>query len=149
MLLLPQACQEKLEGSLDSGSQAIIHTLWNKIDQLEKMLDPNFGKNNNTPASEAAVEDLLVGYMDKLKVAYEKMDELQQLKDYINSTEFQGLVRHEKTLAGVAGVHSQQEQEVGDISYQAQRLVKLYGQVTMQLSTQCVTWEEEVRKIEV
>lgn len=111
------------------------------------MLDPDFGKA--TPPSQAAIEDLLVSYVDKLKVVNEKVEELQQLKDYINSTEFQGLVRHEKRLAEVAGVHSQQEQAVGDISHQAQRLVKMYGEVILQLSAQCVTWEEEVAKIEV
>ena len=145
LYLTQQSCQEKLEGSLDSTHQASIHTLWNKIHTLEHLLDPAFVK---TQASQEAKEDLLVGYVAQLQAVTGKLEELQQLKDYVNTTEFQGLDMHEKKLAGVANVHSQQELVVEDISRQTQGLLKAYSDIILQLSAQCVTWGEQVAKLE-
>lgn len=141
-----QICQQKLEGSIDSGNQVTIHTLWNKIDTLEKFLDPSFSKTSSV--SQTAKEDLLLGYMGQVEAMSGHVDQLQRLKDYINTTEFQGLDAHEKTLAAVARTHSQQEQEVEEISRQARELMKAYNQITLQLSAQCIEWERELTQLE-
>ena len=142
----PQTCQQKLEGSIDSGNQVTIHTLWNKIDALEKFLDPSFGKTSLV--SQAAREELLLGYVGQLRAVSGQVDELQKLKDYINTTEFQGLDAHEKKLAAVSRTHCQQEQAVEEISCQARELLKTYNQITLQLSAQCIEWERELSQSE-
>ena len=76
------------------------------------------------------------------------MEELQQLKDYINTTEFQGLDSHEKKLAAIANVHCHHEQKIEEISHQARELLKVYNQIILQLSAQCVEWEEKLTQAE-
>lgn len=98
--------------------------------------------------SESAKEDLLIGYVGQVKAVSDQVQELQQLKDYVNTTEFQGLDAHEKKLALVADTHSQQEQEVEGISRQAQELMKAYNQIMLQLSAQCVQWRENLTQLE-
>ena len=76
------------------------------------------------------------------------VDDLHKLKDYINTTEFQGLDTHEKKLAAVSHKHSQQEQAVEEISHQARELMKAYNQITLQLSAQCIEWDRELSQLE-
>lgn len=147
LLSLSQNCEKKLEDSLHSSQQSSIHTLWNASSRLERLLDPAFVKNAQA-ASQSAKEDLLVGYTEQLKLMSGKAEELQQLKDYINSTEFQGLDSHESQLAVVANKHGQREREVEELSQQTQELVKAYSQLMLQLSAQCVEWGEQVAKLE-
>ncbi len=136
-----------MEDNLDSSNQATIHTLWNKIGTLEKLLDPSFQKNS--AATQSAREDLLLGYSAQLEATSEQVEKLHQLKDYVNTTEFQGLETHEKKLASVASMHNQQEQLVEeDISRQARELMKAYSQIMLQLSAQRVEWEEELSRLE-
>lgn len=135
-----------MEGSIDSGNQVTIHTLWNRIDILEKLLDPTF--NNTSQVSQSAKEDLLLGYVSQVEAASAQFDQLQILRDYINTTEFQGLDSHEKKLAAVSRTHSQQEQAVEEISHQARELMKAYNQITLQLSAQCIEWERELSQLQ-
>ena len=141
-----QTCQQKLESSIDSGNQATVHVLWNKVDTLEKLLDPSYMKTSRV--SREAKEDLLLGYVSQVEAVSGQVDELQQLKDYVSTTEFQGLDAHEKKLATVARVHSQQEQSVEDISRQARELMKAYNQITLQLSAQCIEWGSRLDQAE-
>lgn len=98
--------------------------------------------------SQAAKEELLLGYVGQIEAMSGHVDQLQRLKDYINTTEFQGLHTHEKTLAAVARTHSQQEEEVEAISRQARELMKAYNQITLQLSAQCIEWQQELAQLE-
>lgn len=139
-----QACQKKLEGSIDSSNQVTIHTLWNKIDALEKLLNPSFGKTSQV--TQGAKEDLLLGYVRQVETVSGPVEQLQRLKDYINTTEFQGLEAHEKELAAVSRTHSQQEQAVEEITRQARELMKAYNQITLQLSAQCIEWDKQLRQ---
>lgn len=112
-------------------------------------MDPNFVKNIRTGAAvPSAREDLLVSYVDQVKALGEQVEELQQLKDYVNTTEFQGLEAHEKRLATVANIHSQQEQKLEQMTEEAQRLVKVYNEIMLQLSAQCMEWGEELARRE-
>ena len=67
---------------------------------------------------------------------------MHQLKDYVNSTECQGLEAHEKRLARVAAVHLEQEARVEEIARQSQELMEGYRKLMLQLSAQCVQWDE-------
>lgn len=143
-----QAMQTKLADCLGSRNEANVHALWNKIDSLELVLHPNF-LQNATPAGAAqcsAKEDLLVGYVKQLEMVTNvaQVEELQQLKDYVNTTEFQGLESHEKQLAGVVGRHAEQERTVEELAGKVQALLKTYYQIMLQLSAQCVAWDEDL-----
>ena len=141
-----QSVQEKVESSLGSGDKATIHALWTKIKTLEQVLDPNFIKT--TQMTQSSKEDLLLGYTGQIKAVSQQVEELQQLKDYVNTTEFQGLDSQEKQLNGIANMHNQQELKIEEIFQQAQKLVKAYNQIILQLSAQCVEWGEKLSQLE-
>ena len=119
--------------------------MWNKIETLEQFLDPNF---IITMSSQSSKEDLLLGCMTQVEAVKEQGDELIRLKDYVNTTEFQGLEGHEKKLGVVASTHNQQERAMEEIARKAQELVKVYNQVLLQLSAECVEWGEQVARLE-
>ena len=68
--------------------------------------------------------------------------QVHQLKDYINSTECQGLETHEKKLATVSATHLEQEARVAELTQQTHALMDGYRRVMLQLSAQCVQWDE-------
>ena len=70
---------------------------------------------------------------------------MHQLKDYINSTECQGLEGHERNLARVAAKHLELEALVADLTRQSQALMEGYRKLMLQLSAQCVQWDESPR----
>ncbi len=123
-----------------------VHCLWNKVDSLERYLDPAFSKTS--AMSPAAREDLLLGYVGQIQAVIGQVDELLGLKDYVSTTEFQGLEAHEKKLAAVSQVHSQQEQAMADISHQARELMKAYNEITSQLSAQCIEWNHKLSQLQ-
>ena len=70
------------------------------------------------------------------------VDEIQSHKDYLNTTEFQGLDNHEKKLAAATRLHTQQEVQVETLSTQIRDLTHTYHRMILQLSAQCVEWNE-------
>ena len=114
------------------------------MEKLEQILKPNFLEE--TRSSQRAEENLLICYADQLgSVApSSQVEELQQLKDYVNSTEFQGLENHEKKLNKVTGRQGEQERELEKLTEEVQDLMKNYYQIMLQLSAQCVIWQEEL-----
>ena len=79
---------------------------------------------------------------------YFPVDEIQSHKDYLNSTEFQGLDNHEKKLAAATRVHTQQEMQVETLSTQIRDLAHTYHRIILQLSAQCIEWDELLSKQE-
>lgn len=117
------------------------------MDALEKFLDPAYNKSTSRLTQDAK-EDLLLGYTGKVEAVSRQVDQLQSLKDYVNTTEFQGLDAHERKLAAVAHTHGQQEQAVEEASCQARELMKTYNQIMLQLSAQCIEWDRELARLE-
>ena len=74
--------------------------------------------------------------------------QVHQLKDYINSTECQGLETHEKQLAKVAATHLEQEATVAALTQQTHSLMENYRKIMLQLSAQCVQWDETLQQHE-
>ena len=74
--------------------------------------------------------------------------QVHQLKDYINSTECQGLEGHERNLSRLAAVHVEQEARVAEITRQSHDLMEGYRKLMLQLSAQYVQWDESLRQYE-
>ena len=77
------------------------------------------------------------------------MPQVHQLKDYVNSTECQGLETHEKKLASVAATHLEQEVGVAKLTQQTHALMEDYRKLMLQLSAQCIQWDEALRQRKV
>lgn len=82
------------------------------------------------------------------RLTYSITLQVHQLKDYINSTECQGLEAHEKNLSRLAAVHLEQEDCVSEIAQQSRDLMESYRKLMLQLSAQCVQWDESLRQYE-
>jgi len=137
--------QQKLNslGKLGQGNVALA---WEKIPSLEKVLSPEY--ESYLKLSDDSRAELLIGYGVQLKPFCEKAEEIQRLKDYLNTTEFQGLDSHEKKLAVVANLHVQQKQQVQALRHQTEEVMRAYNRLLLQLSGQCVEWEEVISQRE-
>lgn len=130
----------------EKPDQSGVSILWSKIATLDKVLDPKY--ISNLKLSDSAKSELLLGYASQLQHLSKPIKELQQLKDYLNLTEFQGLDNHEKNLAPIAKVHSEQELQMESISHQVTELMSSYSKLVLQLSAQLVECGETVSRLE-
>lgn len=140
-----ETINQKLSG-LAKASQGQVALVWKKIDTLEKVLNPEYA--GQLKLSEDAKVELFLNFAEQLKPLSERVEEIQKLKDYLNTTEFQGLESHEKKLAAVTNVHTQQEIQVEDLTQQVVDLTQVYHRIILQLSAQCVEWDEVLTKLE-
>lgn len=141
-----QVLNDKLVSVFGKLGQGNVATLWSKITALEKALNPDY--LSNLKLSDSAKSELLIGYASQLKDLSKPIEELQQLKDYLNLTEFQGLEGHENKLASIANVHAKQELQMEEMSRQIHELMSGYSRVMLQLSAQLVECGETVTRME-
>lgn len=135
-----------LHQKLNSLSKGSVVEVWEKIASLEKVLSPEY--ESYLKLSDNSKAELLMGYAAQLKPLCEKAEEIQKLKDYLHTTEFQGLDSHEKKLAVIANLHVQQEMQVQALRQQTEELLRVYNRILLQLSGQCVEWEEVISQCE-
>lgn len=139
--------EERLEGLARAGKTGgSVGEAWAKLDTLERLLSPEYESHARLSADSKA--ELLVGYSKKLAPLCSRADEIHQLKDYLNATEFQGLENLERRLANVARRHGEQEREVEGVSEEVRELLALYQRTVMQMSAQCVEWSELLSRLE-
>lgn len=132
--------------NFSKSGQADATKLWAMIDTLEKLLSPDF--SNKLKLTEDSKSELLLNYTSQLETFSKDIEELKHLKDYLNTTEFQGLDSHEKKLAAIARVHAQQEVELEELSKKVHDLMQTYSRVMLQLSAQCVEWGRTLNQLE-
>ena len=137
---------EDLQQRLNKLGQGSVALAWEKIPSFEKVLSPEY--ESYLKLSDDSKAELLIGYGVQLKPFCEKAEEIQRLKDYLNTTEFQGLDSHEKKLAAAANLHVQQELQVQALRHQTEEVMRAYNRLLLQLSGQCVEWEEVISQRE-
>jgi len=135
-----------LHQKLNSLGKGNLVEVWEKIASLEEVLSPEY--ESYLKLSDNSKAELLLSYGAQLKPLCEKAEEIQKLKDYLHTTEFQGLDSHEKKLAVIANLHVQQEMQVQALRHQTEELLRVYNRILLQLSGQCVEWEEVISQCE-
>ena len=120
-----------------------VATLWNNIPKLEKFLDPSYAAN--LKLDDTAKEELLLNYADQLNKYQHDIEDIHELKPVLDdSTVLQGLETQEKKVSEVALTHIQQEQEVSELTSSVHQLIDVYTKFLLQMSSQCVKWDELV-----
>lgn len=124
----------------------IVHTVWSQVPELEKVLDPNYA--TAFKLNDSAKQELLLCYAEQLQKYQQDIEDLLFLKDSLNSSSFQGLGAEEKTLSKIASGHIQQEEEVAELTSHVHKFIDSYTKFLLQLSAQCVQWDEIVTQLE-
>lgn len=123
-----------------------VSEVWKKVDTLERLLSPEYA--SYLKLTEDSKSELLHGYLAQLEPLAGQLEEIQRLKDYVNTSEYQGLDSHERRLATVANKHTQQEMAVEALSRQLMELMDGYQRMMLQLSAQFVEWDEQLARLE-
>jgi hypothetical protein len=115
---------------------------WGKVPELEMALDRDY--INNIKLNQSAKEELLFWYADQIEKYQHDIEELQYLKDVIDSSSpaFQELHGKDKALSQIASTHIQQEHQVDQLTTGTRQLVDVYTKFLIQTSSQCVKWDE-------
>lgn len=151
----PQREYRSLTETLDSISRRLqtlgskkeeVQEAWKKIEELESVLKPEYA--NSIKLSVAAKEELLLCYSEQLDRLEVEVGQLQALKDTVNSSAFRGMESQEKQISSLARTHVIQEEEVAKLSKQVREFVDTYSKLLLQVSSQCVQWDEILTQLE-
>ena len=135
---------EKRLRTLGSKHSAVPR-VWESIPELEKILSPEYVKA--LTLTEEGKEELLLCSVEQLEEVQDRVEELQSLKDCVNSSAFRGLEQYGK-LSAIAAGHVKQEAEVQALTKDIGSFVDLYTNMLLQMSAKCVEWEETVSQLE-
>ena len=125
--------------------QSPLPKLWSKIEQLERLLGTDV---TSATLPEDAKAELLVTYANQLSGLCKDLDQLRGANEFLNTSEFGGLEKHEKVLAGIARRHTQQEAELQALTQRSKDVLNAYQKAMFQISTQCVVWDELLTTLE-
>ena len=136
---------EKRMKTLGSKDPAVPR-VWESIPELEKVLSPEYVKA--LTITEEGKEELLLCGVEQLEEVQDRVEELQSMKNCLNSSAFRGLEQYEKKLSTIAAGHVKQEAEVETLTKDIDSFVHLYTSLLLQMSAKCVEWEETVSQLE-
>lgn len=136
----------KLKALVQSMKINYVQQVWDKIPDLERILDPTYLRSLNLNAP--AKKELLLYYVEQLQKYQNDIDDLQLLKETVNTTSYQGTEAVEKDLSQLAATHVQQEDEVVGLTSRVHLFIDQYTKLILQLSAQCVEWDEVVTQLE-
>lgn len=146
LLHLLKTIDGKLKALVESVKGNYVQLVWNKIPDLERILDPSYLRSLNLNAP--AKEELLLYYAEQLQKYQNDIDDLQDLKDSVNVSSFQGTESTQRELSLLAANHIRQEEEVEDLTSRVHRFIDQYSKLILALSAQCVEWDEIITQLE-
>lgn len=127
------------------GEPDPVSSTWREIGSLEKLVDPEYLKSKRLAEGS---KELLFGYVDRLSQHQEQVEELKILRSYLNSKAFQDMDQIDKKLSPIALAHIKQEGEVDTLTSQTQMFLDTYSKLLLQLSDQCIQWDNTVSQLE-
>ena len=127
------------------GFSPDVKEVWKRRDELEKFLQPDF--MNSIKLDEKAKEELLLCFAEQLAKIQEQAEEIEGLKDFVNSPSFRGLEKESKDISSLAQAHVAQDEKVKFLTKQVQSFLESYTKLLLKLSQQCVDWDDTVSKL--
>ena len=123
-----------------SDSVDVVEEVWKHTAELEKCLQ----QNSSYKLDERAKEELLFSYTEHLIKIQDQLEDINVLKDSINSPSFRGLEKETRDISQLAGEHINQEKDAELLANRVQVFVDSYTKLLIKLSQQCVEWDGDL-----
>ncbi len=121
-----------------SDEKIVVEEVWKRTAELEKYLQ----KNHKYKLDERAKEELLLSYTEHLIKIQDQLEDINALKDSINSPSFRGLETHTRGISLLASQHIDQETDTELLANRVQLFVDTYTKLLIKLSQQCIEWDD-------
>lgn len=146
LLHILKTIDRKLKALVEPVNAGDITLVWKKVPELEIILNPNYLQS--LKLNDSAAQELLLCYTDQIHKYQQDIEDLNMLKETVNSSAFQGLETTEKDISSIASMHLQQEEEVTQLTNRVHHFIDSYTKFIFHLSSRCVQWDETLAQME-
>ncbi|CAI9565271.1 unnamed protein product, partial [Staurois parvus] len=129
-----------------AGKRERVKTLYKKIDDLIKYLDPHYIDRVAVPDS-MKLEYILAEEPYILSQAA-LLEQLHSLQPLLDSEHIKAVPAQVSRLQTLSQIHIQQQDQCEEISAETKKLLEDYNKLTLLLSKQFVMWDETLIKME-
>ncbi|XP_054718325.1 dynactin subunit 3-like [Uloborus diversus] len=123
-----------------------ITSLFSKLDDLEKYLNPMFRENMSL--SDPAKLNLVLLEEDRIRKAVDSLQTVKDLVQYLDSEHVKAVPSLCPKLYAVSEVQVKLQEDVGQLSQETSDLIAKYDQLMLTFSKQFILWDSILTDIE-
>ncbi|XP_040191573.1 dynactin subunit 3 [Rana temporaria] len=129
-----------------AGKRERVKTLYKKIDDLIKYLDPQYIDRVAVP--DAMKLEYILAEESYILSQAALLEQLHSLQPFMDSEHIKAVPSQVSKLQSLSQIHIQQQDQCEEISTETKKLLEDYNQLTLLLSKQFVMWDETLSKME-
>ena len=128
-----------------TGKKA-IPKVYNRLAELRKFLDPAY--MDEMTLTDEAITDIILAEEDFLRQQAGKLEELESLKEILDSAHIKGMPSHSSKLQELGQVQIDQQDKTGVFTDEVRGLLENYNTIISLVSKQLIQWDQMITKAE-
>ncbi|XP_068128560.1 dynactin subunit 3 [Hyperolius riggenbachi] len=129
-----------------AGKRERVKTLYKKIDDLMKYLDPHYIDRVAVP--DAMKLEFIIAEEQYILSQAALLEQVQSLQPILDSEHIKAVPAQVSRLQTLSQIHIQQQDQCDEITVETKKLLEDYNKLTLLLSKQFVMWDEAISKLE-
>ncbi|KAM8961630.1 dynactin subunit 3 [Pelodytes ibericus] len=129
-----------------AGKRERVKTLYKKIEDLLKYLDPQYIDRIAVP--DAMKLEFILAEEQYIISQTSLLEQLHDLQPYLDSEHIKGVAGQASKLQALSQIHINQQDQCENITEEAKKLLEDYNKMTLLLSKQFVLWDETLSQFE-
>ncbi|GIY90857.1 dynactin subunit 3 [Caerostris darwini] len=123
-----------------------ITTLFSKLDDLQKYLDPNFREHMSL--TETAKLNLVLLEEDRIRGAVDSLQTVKDMIQYLDSEHIKAVPSLSPKLYEVSQAQIKLQEDASELTAETRELIANYDNLIMSLSKQFILWDSMLTEIE-
>ncbi|GBM54619.1 Dynactin subunit 3 [Araneus ventricosus] len=123
-----------------------ITTLFSKLDDLQKYLDPNFKEHMSL--TETVKLNLVLLEEDRIRSAVDSLQTVKDLIQYLDSEHIRAVPSLCSKLCEVSQTQLKLQEDAAELTTETRQLIANYDNLVMSLSKQFILWDSMLTEIE-
>ncbi|XP_055943915.1 dynactin subunit 3-like [Argiope bruennichi] len=123
-----------------------ITTLFSKLDDLQKYLDPSF--KEHMTLTETAKLNLILLDEDRIRSAVDSLQTVKDLIQYLDSEHIRAVPSLTPKLYEVSQTQLKLQEDAAELTSETRQLIANYDNLIMSLSKQFILWDSMLNEIE-
>ena len=128
------------------GSRENVKNAWEAIEELETLLTPELVQRLGT--TDDMKTEVVLHQSEEIEKMASQLAKVKELKDNINSENFQGIEEVERKLVSLSKVHVSQQHVTAEMSKEVAELLANYNMIIEDLCQKFVEWDQLLTKME-
>ncbi|XP_075438447.1 dynactin subunit 3 [Ascaphus truei] len=129
-----------------AGKRERVKTLYKKIEDLVKYLDPQYIDRIAVP--DAMKLEFILAEEQYILSQAALLEQLHNLQPYLDSEHIKAVPGHASKLQTMSQIHIKEQDQCEEVTGETKKLLEEYNNMTVLLSKQFVQWDETLSQLE-